>query len=325
MSDPNQEEIRRKRLARLAGSEPPTSPNPEAPKLDPGANVQEAKIEDPPAPMDEDEQKAGVLRSQSSSQMDISNNADLKGSPDSKSNEDSGVENMEVDEKADSEVNTPIVERKEAEKRKRKSSCSEEEVLSILQTIFAIKLPKASVEASNENLDLPDTAALQVLKTEQKENLNHLEYYNELISDILTEVLSKMAKGKYPPGVEKSSQRNANSLMDEMTKYLITTYSKTLNQESDHKNSSSSPLCEALTASRTQTINYTSLVIQGIFDPDVPVPKLPHSPLHQPLLDGAMPNKFVFDLMETTTNHSWQEFKSIFMPLVQFGSGRSIF
>ena len=55
--------------------------------------------------------------------MDISNNADLKGSPDSKSNEDSGVENMEVDEKADSEVNTPIVERKEAEKRKRKSSC----------------------------------------------------------------------------------------------------------------------------------------------------------------------------------------------------------
>ena len=105
--------------------------------------------------------------------------------------------------------------------------------------------------------------------------------------------------------------------MDEMSKYLITTYSKTLNQESDHKNSSSSPLCEALTASRTQTINYTSLVIQGIFDPDVPVPKLPHSPLHQPLLDGAMPNKFVFDLMETTTNHSWQEFKSIFMPLVQ--------
>ena len=29
---------------------------------------------------------------------------------------------MEVDEKADSEVNTPVVERKEAEKRKRSSS-----------------------------------------------------------------------------------------------------------------------------------------------------------------------------------------------------------
>ena len=34
----------------------------------------------------------------------------------------SGVETMEVDDKADSEVNTPVVERKEAEKRKRSSS-----------------------------------------------------------------------------------------------------------------------------------------------------------------------------------------------------------
>ena len=86
--------------------------------------------------------------------MDLSNEADIKGSPETKSNEDSGVEvkivnknylansnlyfskiklkikicfpqknqTMEVDEKADSEVNTPVVERKEAEKRKRSSS-----------------------------------------------------------------------------------------------------------------------------------------------------------------------------------------------------------
>ena len=74
MSDPNQEEvspegnivriieknwfcfqIRRKRLARLAGSEPPSSPpEPPAPKEE-------------PAPMEEDEtQKACVTRSQSS-------------------------------------------------------------------------------------------------------------------------------------------------------------------------------------------------------------------------------------------------------------------
>ena len=61
--------------------------------------------------------------------MDISNEADIKGSPDwTKSSEDSGtecnsgVETMEVDEKADSQTNTPMVERKEAEKRKRSSS-----------------------------------------------------------------------------------------------------------------------------------------------------------------------------------------------------------
>ncbi len=55
--------------------------------------------------------------------MDISNEAEMKNSPDgTKSNEDSGVETMEVDDKADSEVATPIIERKEAEKRKRTSS-----------------------------------------------------------------------------------------------------------------------------------------------------------------------------------------------------------
>ena len=57
--------------------------------------------------------------------MDISNDADIKGSsPEgTKSNEDSGVETMEVDEKADSDIVTPIIEpKKEAEKRKRTSS-----------------------------------------------------------------------------------------------------------------------------------------------------------------------------------------------------------
>lgn len=55
------------------------------------------------------------------SQMDISHDVDIKGSsPEgTKSNEDSGVETMEVDDKVDSEV---VVERKEAEKRKRTSS-----------------------------------------------------------------------------------------------------------------------------------------------------------------------------------------------------------
>merc|ERR1712223_342593 len=127
---PNKEEIRRKRLARLAGSEPPASP-PEPPK----EVATEVEVE--PSPMEEDEtQKACVTRSHSSSQMDISNEADIKGSPDgTKSNADSGVETMEVDDKADSEVNTPVVERKEAEKRKRSSSStnyemSEEQVLS---------------------------------------------------------------------------------------------------------------------------------------------------------------------------------------------------
>jgi len=152
-------------LARLAGSEPPASP-PEPPK-----EVVPADVVEEPAPMEEDSegQKASVTRSQSSSQMDLSNEADIKGSPETKSNEDSGVETMEVDEKADSEVNTPVVERKEAEKRKRSSSSTnyemtEEQVLSTLQTIFGVKLPTASEKAATENMDLPQIADLLKMK-----------------------------------------------------------------------------------------------------------------------------------------------------------------
>ena len=58
-------QIRRKRLARLAGSEPPASP-PEPPK-----EVVPADVVEEPAPMEEDSegQKASVTRSQSSVRM----------------------------------------------------------------------------------------------------------------------------------------------------------------------------------------------------------------------------------------------------------------
>ena len=53
--------------------------------------------------------------------------------------------------------------------------------------------------------------------------------------------------------------------MNEMTSYLVRCYSKVLIEENDHKKRSSvPPLSVALTASRIQTVNYTSLVLQGI-------------------------------------------------------------
>ena len=71
--------------------------------------------------------------------MDISNDGETK-QEDTKSNEDSGVETMEIDDKTDSEP--PVIERKEAEKRKRTSSSANYEitdgqVLATLQNIFA--------------------------------------------------------------------------------------------------------------------------------------------------------------------------------------------
>ena len=78
------------------------------------------------------------------------------------------------------------------------------------------------------------------------------------------------------------------------------------------------PLSDALAAARSQIINYTSLVIQGLFDPDGPIPKLPHSSLFKPLMDQSnMPSGFIVDLISSTINHGWEEFKTVFTPLIQ--------
>ena len=66
--------------------------------------------------------------------------------------------------------------------------------------------------------------------------------------------------------MDKAPVRDANSLMNEMFSYLLRCYSKVHNEESDRKKRSSvPPLSVALTAARDQTINYISLVLQGIF------------------------------------------------------------
>lgn len=71
-----------------------------------------------------------------------------------------------------------------------------EQVFEVLQFMFGIKLPNASEKAPENHLDLPDTAALLKMKLGDKLTITSLEDYNELLSDILTEVMMKMAKGK---------------------------------------------------------------------------------------------------------------------------------
>ena len=167
--------------------------------------------------------------------MDISNDGESKQSnEDTKSNEDSGVETMEIDDKP-----AEVVQRKEAEKRKRTSSSANyevthEQVLSNLQMIFSVKLPKAAVSAPDTYLDIPDTAEFMEQKTDEEENKDKQKdcNYNELISDILTEVLLKMAKGHYPPFVTKETLRDPNTLENEMTAYLIQCYARSLDEKS---------------------------------------------------------------------------------------------
>merc|ERR1719210_2109077 len=116
-----------------------------------------------------EEEESQRIRSQSSSQMDISTEAIKGASPEgTKSNEDSGVETMEVDDNKSEEAVPIKPERKEAEKRKRTSSSasyevSNEQALSVLQNIFTVKIPKSSEWPPDQFLCLPDVSTFQSL------------------------------------------------------------------------------------------------------------------------------------------------------------------
>lgn len=75
---------------------------------------------------------------------------------------------------------------------------TEDQVLAALQTIFTAKFPDNSEQACDQFMNLPETAQLLRMRREETEgsgqNLDN--YYQELASDILTEVLVNMANGK---------------------------------------------------------------------------------------------------------------------------------
>ena len=84
---------------------------------------------------------------------------------------------------------------------------------------------------------MPDTAAFLALKTaENEESCPQDIDWKELISDILTEVMLKMANGQYPPIVSKeTTNRNMNTLINEMTSYLMQCYARSHQEEKDQK------------------------------------------------------------------------------------------
>ena len=185
--------------------------------------------------------------------------------------------------------------------------------LSVLQNIFTVKIPNASEWPPDRYLSLPEASTfLSLTDWSSSAQVD----YNELISDILTEVMMQMNQGTFPCNIDHSPG-DANGLTNTMTAYLIDCYGR-VKEELDHKKrSETQPLSDALSASRAQVINFTSLVIQGVFDNSAPLPKLPFSPLYKPLLNVKLPSGFILDLITATHDHGWEEFKTVFAPLLQ--------
>lgn len=100
-----------------------------------------------------------------------------------------------------------------------------------------------------------------------------------------------------------------------MFTYLTQCYARI--DDSDYKKKANySPLSEALTGARTQCVNYASLVVQGVFDPEAGSLKLPFSPILKPLLEQTLPAGFIIDLIKETAV-KWDDFKTVFGPLIQ--------
>ena len=225
------------------------------------------------------------------------------------------------------------------EKRKRTSSSTnyditEDHILDSLQNIFGCRVISASeevhhnTESTNYLLHLPECTKLIVERRQELTlKLNSLDVpkdmipldYREIISDILTEVLTGMTKNIYPPKVTNSGEKQMSSMKENMFRYLVKCYDDINLEERKHKKkTTSSPLADAFSASRKGIIMYTCLVLSGTFETEIQITESAiATPFFEPLLKQTLPSGFLVDMI----NYAAQEFgggeKEIFEPLLR--------
>jgi hypothetical protein len=127
------------------------------------------------------------------------------------------------------------------EKRKRTSSSatydiSEDQVLEILQKIFGCKIlnteDQESTDTKTETLYLPECSKLITERKEEtivklnadqalkEQNLD----YSEIVSEILTEILTGMTKNIYPSKIKSVGKTQSYNTKEDMFKYLVQCY-----------------------------------------------------------------------------------------------------
>ena len=142
--------------------------------------------------------------------------------------------------------------------------------------------------------------------------------YREVISEILTEVLTGMRRGIYPSKITKSDPKLGRKVKDDMFNYLVKCYENVITEERNNKKKSPiAPFADAFLASRQVTIMYACLVCCGTFETDIQVTGVfTDTPLFEPLLKQTLPSGFLLDMM----NYAIQEFsgaQEIFVPLLR--------
>ncbi|XP_014256792.1 ubiquitin conjugation factor E4 B isoform X2 [Cimex lectularius] len=336
MSELSQEEIRKKRLARLAvveaspgssnGAQVPTSPSSSslaASPVTPGPITPMKEIGFPPSLSG---QKSDSL-STDSSQMEVEEVSEAENCSGSRSagegkgtslqiDVDSGIENMEVDESKEARIRT--------------ISTGSEVPEEYLQTVVSRVLCVSWTEQAESTIYLPETAAVMSERQKEEQQTD----IQDLISQCLMEVMCQIASGENPlpspilcstpdDNVEMKSLPavpNPPSHASTTLTYLTECYSRVAIEERNHpKKSSVKPLSTVLAEVRAQCVQFTSLMLQDVVLEEVdftgPAGSL-SSPLLQPILMQTLPRGFLVELL-TRLHNNPETLSRVFSPVLQ--------
>ncbi|XP_050525292.1 ubiquitin conjugation factor E4 B [Daktulosphaira vitifoliae] len=324
MSDLTPEEVRRRRLARLGAanavdaSMPPPSSTSTNSQLIPQLNLFNAESKDTfveqtdkstktkDMPMDVDDSDSDVK-----SNKHVVSPVKPPGSTSLiPSEEDSGFENMDVDEPKEPKL--PI----EPFKKKRPIEIlnNKESIEDICQTVAIRVLDVSWTEPNNLNMFLPDTASIV------KERDDNFEPYDlqDLISLAIQEALCLVVKkDKLTEGSEQPEKTTTSAAL----KFLFDCYSRIAVEERQYpKRSSSPPVCSLLQNIRAQCVSHSIMLLTNtcILDDKESARILEplHSPLTEFLLQGTLPRGFLNELFNRTAL-KLTTFKQVFSPLLQ--------
>ncbi|GLG94106.1 Ubiquitin conjugation factor E4 B [Gryllus bimaculatus] len=353
MSELSQEEIRKRRLARLAaidtaaaaapstsGQLAPPSPSnavPSSPST-PGPSNSNHEIATPP-PLGT--QKSDSQSTDTSSQMEIDDAPCEKNSLVSQVDVDSGIENMEVEDS----------DRKEAGARHRtSSSCtevSEDQVQATVSrvlcvswkektegSIFLSETASAVRDSVQEGQSSFDAQALIEVLSMFNRGENPLQEVtigvsvggsstpidalDSPTSPQLTPSLSPVAALPLPTTGVLGGAPPADgqqSVMSRSLGYLADCYARVAVEERNHpKRCSIPPLSEVLADIRAQCVQYAALVLQASLSEE-DAPRV--SPLLAPVLNQSLPRGFLPELVARTFSSSLESFSRVFSPLLQ--------
>ncbi|XP_076166948.1 ubiquitination factor E4B [Ptiloglossa arizonensis] len=323
MSELSQEEVRRRRMVRLAGLDNissattsnhntgPISPSTPGPsRAFTGQIISPSKqqqFQNPEMPMEVEESND----KQCTSGVDV----------------DSGIENMEVEES----------DRKDSKSRSRTTSSSTEVTIEQIHSVVSRVLCISWKEPTEGTIFLPQTASH--ISTQK------LVDAAEIINQALMEILCMFTIGDNPLKqiyVETSSDREDSpnrqaclslspfalfcrcSICCETSHpksliYLLDCYSRIAVEERNHpKKSSTPPLSDVLAVLRAQCVQYSSLVLQGLIGINQfsTAHHLSMPPLLYPVFSQSLPRGYLHELV-ARTHTNLTVFDKIFTPLLQ--------